>query len=565
MWLDSCLDHAPHFDVPLRLHRPHKVVRFFCPNVSTSSSWEYDLYFTTIDDHEGVTLVDENATASMASLTLGMPDLEAALEKLNITSNSQQAISSLPLLADESRKNVDVRIRLSDPQRLRTLVQVVECGLSDSMESSALALRCIGNACNDDAGGTAARDTMAQFGFAWGVQCLSAGDNDVKTLTTKVLFNVCSGHELAQKGCYDDRVHYQLMYWICDLGSIITKEHSDSNMALDDTINLQNLAIDVLFEICGHRPEQPNETMPFEFFGALFSTMKDLDGRADPDDSLMAILLIFLRDPAIQTSVIDNGLFEDLWLSFCSHEQRTASRATSHDFNDEDDQTQLQNSIALSTNSIWVLSDISASRTFAVRYGFKDSIIQTFISDILHDADELRSSDEHNALDSKERVLHARCQIMGNFLWVQPPQTYGFLVSWSGAHVDFAWPFEGKQPFLPAVLEILIQARSVDLLHSAAGLLTMLARAGGKAREGIGSNSKTPEAMERLCRHDRTELRQSAVKILKALGTESRSNQERFAALAQEVITSLSREAQQAQSSNGGTIPDGAEGRVTDA
>jgi hypothetical protein len=78
-----------------------------------------------------------------------------------------------------------------------------------------------------------------------------------------------------------------------------------------------------------------------------------------------------------------------------------------------------------------------------------------------------------------------------------------------------------------------------DTLHSIGGLLVQLSRASVQVRQQMGGYEVAPQAIDRLCRHERPEIKQGSIKLLKALGKDCPVNQRRFADLAQIAMAAL--------------------------
>jgi hypothetical protein len=80
------------------------------------------------------------------------------------------------------------------------------------------------------------------------------------------------------------------------------------------------------------------------------------------------------------------------------------------------------------------------------------------------------------------------------------------------------------------------EKEDAGVLHSLAGLLIQLSRPSALVREMIGGEAFARPALERLIRHEVSNVKQIGVKLLRALGKECPANQERFAELAKEAL-----------------------------
>ncbi|KAK0934722.1 hypothetical protein LTR29_013729 [Friedmanniomyces endolithicus] len=445
------------------------------------------------------------------------PDLqqvEAALQSLQVGSSS----AALTTLAAGSKAYPDVRIRLATPEFFRALVEVAECGLNDSLEITSAALRCIGNACIDN---DTARETIAGLGFSWAVLCLHHNDEEIKWLTARVLYNVCSDHEAAQMQCYHDRVHEHL---ISPCGSPHSLESRETSTL-----------IDLLFWITGHRATLPNnerdplsdesvpELLMLPYYHYENTTVEDFA-------TLLEVCLTFLRDPSVQTQVVQS---------------RMGRRPEG-----EDAQETRELLRPLSTSLIWCLSDIAANEDFAHHYLLSSVFVERLLSVIASGGQEpdtrsndaveqaglgaRQSSKAHTAQEKvtsyqterrSARSIAAACQIVGNMLRVLPPQDITTLVMNRRIHARI-WHILATRNHADD---------DDDVPHSFAGFLVQLTRPSVEVREFLAQGVDAEEGLRVLCEHRTPQIRQDGIRLLRALGKNCPVNQERFRSLAASV------------------------------
>ncbi|KAK1067791.1 hypothetical protein LTR74_006067 [Friedmanniomyces endolithicus] len=445
------------------------------------------------------------------------PDLqqvEAALQSLQIGSDN----AALSTLAEGSRAYPDVRARLATPDVLRTLVEVAECGLNDSLETTTAALRCIGNACIDN---DVARETIAGLGFSWAVLCLRHDNEEINWLTIKVLYNICSDHEAAQLQCYRDRVHVPLI-GLC--GSCSTLQSMDASPL-----------IDLLFWTTGQKAtietndtgllsgESVLELLMLPYYHCEITTVEDFA-------IFLEICLTFLRDPLVQKQVVQSRM--------------------GHCRADEDAQETKELLKPFSTSLIWCLSDIAANEEFTDHYFLSSVLIERLLSLIASGGQESGTTSQdaieqaglgarqltkaHTIQDENAsyatrrqsaRAIAAACQIIGNMLRVLPPQDITPLV---------------MTRKLQANLWHILTTRNYaddddDVPHSFAGFLVQLTRPTGEVREFLAEGVEAEEALRVLCEHKTPQIRQDGIRLLRALGKDCSANQERFRGLAARV------------------------------
>ncbi|KXT05097.1 hypothetical protein AC578_7575 [Pseudocercospora eumusae] len=405
-----------------------------------------------------------------------------------------QAIARLVVASREQRA---VRERLA-----AFLPLLVERLSKDAVPDATL--RCIGNACADNQTG---RDTITGIGFNWISQFLVRNQkSELRELAVQVLYNICKDHEASQKQCYRERVHYQLLTaWPFDAGEQVR---------------------DILLWITGHKAElEPTleEQLPTGILHGLFDQLPQLHDGEDVEAVLTGIelVLVYLRDPIVQGQISELRLVERVLQMIKEYQDPFLTAA----IEDKEDADLLKTQNA---NLVWCLSDVSANPEFVKCYSLEDEIISAPDSSILAHICIARGD-----ICSGSYFI-ACCQIIGNLLWALSPESYA---SWAeeGSLKGFA--------LHESLLDVLASASQatpgVEALHSIAGVLIQLSRPSLRARRLIGQSASALAAIEHLSRHERSEIRQDCVKLLKALGKDCRENQIKFGDLAQEVMLSL--------------------------
>ncbi|KAK1074028.1 hypothetical protein LTR74_001274 [Friedmanniomyces endolithicus] len=442
-----------------------------------------------------------------------IPDLqqvEAALQSLQIGSSN----AALSTLAEGSKAYPDIRSRLATPDVLRTLVEAAECGLSESLETTTAALRCVGNACIDN---DSARGTNAGLGFSWAVLCLRHDNEEINWLTIKVLYNICSDHEAAQLQCYRDRSRdtgtlIDLLFWIT--GHKVTIKNDDTDLLSDESVL---------------------ELLMLPYYYRNIATVEDFA-------ILLEICLTFLRDPSAQRQVIKSRYVACVWQMFVDCEDRM-----DHCQAGEYAQETKELLKPLSTSLIWCLSDIAANEDFTQQYPPSSAFIERLLSLIASGGEETgtKSKDaieqaglgarqrteshtipEENTSNKTERrsarSIAAACQIVGNMLRVLPPQDITPLVMTRKIHAKL-WHILALRHYADD---------DDDVPHSFAGFLVQLTRPSVEVRECLAEGVEAEEALRVLCEHKTPQIRQDGIRLLRALGKECPVNQERFRELA---------------------------------
>ena len=427
-----------------------------------------------------------------------MDEIEKALANLRLQPHESPSISeAVSVLADASKHNTTARQGLADADILKTLVEIVESSINDSLEITDLTLRCIGNASIDN---NEARETLTNLGFSWALRCLrSVNPDDVTTalLAAKVLYNICCDYEHAQRQCFDEHVHYELIH-LCSLDAI---REGDG----------KTLLIELLFWICGHKvtDSTTNDPLPKQ---VLFDLLM-LPGAypsptyLEPDEYAMLLetCLVFIRDSQTQKDIVLRGQVNQVFAILDEVEFTIAERTKN-----EEDQKLL---IPFSNSLIWCLSDMSALPEFSQTENIEMNWIQRHITAIIGQA-----SSQYT------RPVTAACQVLGNMVWARDdPSEFAGEITTSGGKLQ------------ESLFRRMLSEQDTELLHAAAGLLTQLSRT-VHVREVIGSDENARDVLEKLCRHQTPQLKQDGIKLLRALGRDCPANQERFADLGREVM-----------------------------
>ena len=442
--------------------------------------------------------------------------LQRAFEALSLhSSNTNQAANAVTTLANASKQDVAIRKKLADPHTLRMLIEIVECSIQDSVETLDVALRCIGNACADN---NDARASITEIGFSWTLQCLAFDDNDINSLTTKVLYNICFDYEPAQQKCFREKVHYELISFCSSTFGVSDMNHS--------------FAVDDLLMIAGQKAEveptlsSPMATSKLTQILCLPHLYFEQPTSVDTFASLIETALIFIRDASVQAEIVQNRLLSEIWQIMLD----LTDQIYDTDPGDDEDVEDLKILVPLSKSLTWCLSDIAANSEFAKIYSLDDEAVERLIAHVMAFKFADRQNFHPGGLDQSYQILlGAACQVVGNLLWSLPIDKFTYLV---------------KERRLDDVLFTLI-VRSTsgdsdpDLLHSAAGLLIQLTRPSPEVRALMGGSEYAQHALERLCQHEMTQIKQVGVKLIKALGNDCPANQERFAELAKESILSM--------------------------
>lgn len=523
-------------------------------------------------------------------------------------SNFSETAIALRSLAESSKKSESTRQQLSQPILLNTLTSLLYTHSSASstlpetdQETSTViadsALRCIANTCTNNDNHTA-RDILcssktAAF-FPWASVYLSSSQNDfsIRLLTTKVLNNICHQHEVSQRICYEEKVHWGLIRF---LNEVCGKGLDDGE--LDGAIN-------VLFEVSGQKTTTTKEaemlpllsSLPDDVLSGLLN-LHSIRNTAENDyvkpwshdietfATLSETILVFLRDEEIQKQIISNKLFPQVW-QLLERQEKLISQIPREGEGGEEAEEDRKLMIPLQASLVWCLSDMAAIPAFATTYSHNSEVI-TQLTDVIHAAaDTARrirgNSSEHTrtadrcypekfqGLSASSQLFNAAAQILGNMLWTTQQQQQqqaspnGNPDVFSSPHAIISHTESIPYDLLDIVVS-LPEFRSTpnnsnsstsppspspdtaDTLHSITGLLIQLSRPSIAIREEIGAYEYTAPAIRKLCGHAREEVRQGGVKLVKALGRECVENQRRFGEMVAEVARGMQQQQQQQQ------------------
>jgi len=450
--------------------------------------------------------------------------INSAFQALNLGPESGIHHShAISVLASASKGTPNVRDRLSQRPVLEVLVQTIDCALNDDLETTSLALRCIGNACIDNTG----RQNITDIGFAWAINCLGNGDEALRLLTAKALYNICSDFEPAQRKCYGERLHYGIvnLLWKAKL------------LAGEDV----TLLVDLLFEVTSQKdvvdqdPRNEQHSLPEEILLQFLRLPRFPDASTSLEDvaTVVEIVLVYLRDAEVQRQIAEYHLLADGWAILQIIEDRliAVSRdrpliglergdSVDNDIDDDDDENEDDEKIltALSTSVTWCLSDIAAMTQFGERYTLNDETMATLISLIA-------------SREGSTRLKTAAYQVVGNLLRHLPIKDVAVLVKDSRC--------SGNGPGIQSpVFEAIICDDDIEMLHSAAGFLIQLTRPSSNVRQIIGEDANASAALSKLCAHGTSQVKQDGIKLLRALGKDCPTNQGRFAQLARQTVIS---------------------------
>lgn len=460
-------------------------------------------------------------------------DIQQALQTLiTSTIDAEQSDLALARLAEASRTDPNLRCVLGEPQNMEGLVDSVWFFMDESPDSTALALRCIGNACIDN---DRARDAVTKLGFTWAGLCLQYEiDDEVEWLTVKVFYNICSEHEAAQQRCFQDRVHHKLV-------SLCTSPLAQNR-------DERTLLFDLLFWITGRKAHVTegtiSEPLPQDTLLELLNLPYYHAKTAGLEDfaTLVEICLTFLRDPLVQTQVIEHRWVGYVWQTA----QEIENKLLAEDGSSETDEVLKP----LLSSLIWCLSDIAANPAFAQEYSLDDAWIKGLVHVIKAEGGEV-DVEPADIVDSSElgqrlyqearatrndtsqqsdvgrgshRLVGGACQIIGNLLWALPSDTAAPLVETHALQIPLWRTFVSQE-----------RLTDDDIQHSAAGLLIQLTRPSPHVRELIGDDEKAETALRVMWQHKTPQIKQDGIKLLRALGKDCPVNQRRFDGLAAEM------------------------------
>jgi hypothetical protein len=493
--------------------------------------------------------------------------------------HSENLFNAVSSLAKLSREEEAVRTRLASKEVLQRLTRILKTHPRTPSTGDLLAatLRCVGNACVSN---PEACTTVAEYKFDWyhaflvpknrnlrqghsspnhtpvGSPLWDVPPTEVRELTIKVLYNICSQSEEAQKLCYIGGVDMQIF--------MVLEDYDIS------PVENPSLAIDLLFWVTSHHKELANDkdakkthSAGRDYTNVLFLGHWCMASRAtcllwdkvDVEDyaTLLESLLVFLRDPAaveeIKSAV---PMFFLLWRILTCIERKIKEA--------EGDAEDVKLLAALSTSFTWVLSDISATPAFAYQVTTNQGgRIRVFVEDLsqllttgVAVSRAKYTSDPDELVDGDALRLHsAACQIFGNMLYGQVSSEDHV----NGSHHQdremqpsiFDILTSSEQPPLAVqdrhiyqrLFALMTTCDNADFLHSAAGFLIQLSRPSPEVRAEIASDDNALAAIRRMGQHPMQQLNQDALMLMRALGKDTPSVQEKLKELAGEVMATV--------------------------
>ncbi|TKA21948.1 hypothetical protein B0A50_08644 [Salinomyces thailandicus] len=530
--------------------------------------------------------------------------------------------ATIASLAEESRTSITIRHTLSEPAPLRQLTTILtsHAATAQTTGTSIAALKCIGNACIDN---DSARETLTEIlPFDWISTCLASANAGIQWTTVKVLYNLCSEHEGAQRQLYQaSEIWYALLKLL--VSPAAAQQQSED----------RGLLIDVLFWITGQKKVPKDSAaaataattaavaaaeeevrlprdiltriivLPCYYYDCSTAayTVITLDERA----TLVEISLTFIRDPVVQRQVVEWQLVPFVWQIFldldeklCQEEEQIShptSEVVGQQQEPPSETTQLLK--PLLSSIYWCLSDIAAAKIFQKVYSICDPLIEGLIILIEREGAATGIYDGYGGCTAdayvefprelkdailltevlaarkgmankgverasgKHRRLAAACQVFGNLLGADTLHG-GFLVS---------SPTNNKEALHKPLLRSLVAQQrrqeqdgaedAADVQHSIAGLLMVFARrVQTRVREVIGEDDLTSVALRGMWEAETPQLRQDCVALVRALGKDCPENQRRFEGLAAEM---MAKAAEERSAANNGA--DMTEGRNVDA
>lgn len=506
-----------------------------------------------------------------------MADLDKLInDVLTQDPKSDEFTSAVASLASLSREQETARNRLASNEVLQRLLQVLstEPKTVDREESFATILRCVGNACVSN---PEACQTVTDHKFGWskaflqGFPCHWTTSNEedglpfpmpaasTRDLAVKVLYNICSQFEEAQKQCYHDNIHALVIEAMFD------NQHFGGEVA-DDVLSL---TVDLLLWITSHHKELASIEGDTErtrglaerrglkteaWYWLVKAPLLCMD-RLDVDDwaSLLETCLVYLREPLCHKGLVEWELVQVVWYILENNERRIEAI--------EDNEEDKKLLVALSTSLTWVLSDVAATPEFATAYagasanvlalaaGFQEvPVLQQLIEDLskiigtgeVHSHDAAGDKSTNLVKDDHLRLATAACQVIGNLLHNLVPKTGTVPAAIRESQIH------------RRLFALMAVSDSADFLHSAAGLLIQLSRPSVEAREEIANDSNALDAIKRLGQHTMQELNQDALMLMRALGKDAPATQERLKDLAGEVMATVAETQQAAASAQAG-------------
>ncbi|KAH9820892.1 hypothetical protein Tdes44962_MAKER05083 [Teratosphaeria destructans] len=445
--------------------------------------------------------------------TTDVEQIEQAFETLALDPGAQAVKGpALSLLAIGSREDARIRDTLGEPEVLIKLLEVVMTSPRDDLEATIAALRCIGNACTVDT----ARETVLRAGLAWAVQCLDEGDHMLQLIAAKVLYNICYEFEPAQYDCYRLNIQHRLI-------AILSRSSSDWE------VSDRTLVLDLLLSITGQKTKENNEVLPGDLLENLVCLPDRFTDVSDVQDfeTSLEILLGYLTDPETQAQVIEQRLVAEVWKRFQQTERMLRMLPAQMPREDDDDEEIEDQKLltALSTTMTWSLSDIAASSRFAEVYPLQDPLISDLIL-VLTASNIIANGTNGNVPGLRsERTINAACQVVGNYFLHLSTEILASTIM--------------QLKLYENIYKLMMAVNDAELLHSATGLLVQMTRPSVEVRATMGADGSALPAIEKVCGHATSQLKQDGLRLLRALGRECPQNQERFASLAQQTMASV--------------------------
>lgn len=448
-----------------------------------------------------------------------MPDLDfdGAVHLLHQHSNEPQgAKEAITFLAEAGSKSSTDRERLADPAVVTSLLALLDASLTNPSQPSPATLptiRCIGNAVHSS---NEARQIITDHGFSWFPKSFTAAqdDSDFKLRAFHALYNICLDFEPAQKRCYEEHLHEDLLrLWV-------NLYQDPPNEFLEWFEQFGEL----LLSVCEKRGKgdgvRDDVTREFVLDFTLILRGRFHEGGAEDVATAVELVLIYLRDESEHEKFTEQGLIGKVWRVLMDVEDYILNPSLN-------DHTEAQRLMPpLSTSLTWCLSDIAAHPKFAEYYG-KDS---EFIHSDIFDA--IKRSDY--------RLVGAACQVLGNMLWSlkdTDPSAYSIDVMDADLH--------------KGLLDSVTGDAEATALHSVVGLLMQLCRHSEEYKARLCGDPRLSSVLSILCESDSKEVRQGGMKLLQLLGKDDPAIREEYAGLAKRVMESLMAEQSPSQANPG--------------
>ena len=425
-----------------------------------------------------------------------------------------EVLGAIRHILQQSRENESTRARLADRNVIEALIEVVKNYVDEEIidgrePSAAAAVRCLGNACAENPAG---RDTLLSLDLDWARRCIVPGRWVLGALTSMVLYNMCSDCPDAQAQLYKESMHFPILRFLAAVEP--TQEQFYSEI------------LDVLFDIVSQKANiEPTLAEPLEndFLQALLDLPRDTVFASGVDNAATAIevVLVYIRDDSVQRKMVEHKLLERMFV-LLNRVNTEVGLLRKEDSSNEDAKLLAP----LATSLVWCLSDMAARPEFSKRYALEDEEIQRQIQVIQNVPSNISEQElADNASTTNRVALDAACQVVGNFLWAIPPETY--------AHLTMDRRLHSK--VFTAIMLPDVENETASLLHSAAGLLLHLTRSSPAAKGLMGSDELALQSLQRLCRYPMKEIQNDGARLLRALGADCPANQSRFGSLAIEV------------------------------